>query len=257
MMSSPRGKFRPKGPKRSDWICVQSRLAFGTMRNCAFSLKPLLLKLSAGAAVFTSCMMTSGLASADIGEEGTFAIGFERLFGFYQTNAEIEDNDFGITRFSFLYTGAPRQTPYSRPRAGVDYFIIDNLSVGGGAGFYMWSDEDDDNNDDNDRSGTGFLFAPRVGYFFNAMDGFGIWPRGGFTFVSDRDENGNGDGDTSTASALSFQIPFIIVVADPVAINLELDLDMGLGGEIDRDNQPDLDQKYDEYGVHFGVVGFF
>jgi hypothetical protein len=202
-------------------------------------------------------MALSGQANAQLGGEGTFAIGVERLFGIARVNTDTAGNDSGVTRMSLLYDGPPGGNPYSRPRASLDYFVIDQLSLGGSLGLSTWSEDDDDDNDANDLSGSGFLLAPRVGYLFNVTDGFGIWPRGGLTFVRDRIEDDNGDGATDTATALSLQVPFIIVVADPLAINLELGFDLGLSGEIDRDAQPDIDQEHDEIGLQFGLVGFF
>lgn len=221
-----------------------------------FSIKQS-LKHCLAVCAFGAVLALPAQARAQDGAEGTLAFGVERLFGLSRTNTDTEGSDTGVTRLSLLYDGPPGGDPYSRPRLALDYFVIDQLSLGGSLGLSIWSGDDDDDSDANDPSGSGFLLAPRVGYFIEVGDGFALWPRGGLTFVRDRVENGDGDGATDTATALSLQLPFVITVADGLAVNLELGLDLGLGGEIDRDGQPDIDQEHDSFGLQFGLVGFF
>ena len=67
-------------------------------------------------------------------------------------------------------------SPYLLPRFGFDYFVIDNLSIGGSLGFGDFDPEGDGN------SRSGALIAFRVGYALEFSKVFGFWPRGGFTY---------------------------------------------------------------------------
>jgi hypothetical protein len=190
---------------------------------------------------------------ADPGAKGTLAIGVERVFGLVSTQTDLDGADFSTTRFSLLWAGPQVVSPYSRPRVGVDYFIIDQLSIGGGLGFYTWSQEDAD---DNDVDGSGFLFSPRVGYMIGINNRLSFWPRGGFTFTSDTVDAAAETQDT--ASALSVEAPLLISIAPGLAINVGLTLDLGLGGEreVEGVGNVSVDEEHNEFGIQVGMVGF-
>jgi len=56
-----------------------------------------------------------------------------------------------------------------------DYFIIDNLSIGGFIGFTFLNVHDSDT--------VQFSIGPRVGYYLAFTDLIGIWPRMGFSYA--------------------------------------------------------------------------
>jgi hypothetical protein len=199
----------------------------------------------------------SGTALADIAPQGTMVLGAERLFGIVGTGTDTDGVDSDSTRISLLWGGGPvspigpMAAPYDRSRIAFDYFIIDNLSLGGSLGFYSWSAsvEDDDTGD-----GGGFLLSPRVGYMVDITDMLGFWPRGGFTYVRDSVE----DPDVvATATALSVEAPLYILIGRTLAINVGLTIDLGLGGEIEQDAPlPDVDQEHNQFGIQVGLSGF-
>lgn len=210
---------------------------------------------SATLAIATFATTLSAEALADIGRQGTLHIGAERLFGVVGTGTETEGQpDSSDTTFSLLWIGSPLQHPYDRPRGAVDYFVIDNLSVGGSLGFYTWSASvDDDNGDDDAGDGNGFLLAPRVGYMIGINDMLGFWPRGGLTYVRDEVD----DFQTDTAIALSLEAPLVISIGRELALSIALTVDLGVGGEIERDPPlADQDQDHNQFGLQFSLDGF-
>lgn len=208
------------------------------------------ISLTAAAAALVVTTI-SGRSSADFGRQGTLVIGAERLFGIVGTDTDTDGADRDSTSVSFMWGGSPGERPYDRPRGSVDYFVIDNLSLGGSLGFYTWSSSVEDNNDDD---GSGFLLAPRVGYMVGLTDRLGFWPRGGFTYVRDAT-----DAAKHTAGALSLEAPLVIGLSGGVAITLSLTIDLGLAGEVDYDGPPpppDVDEEHSQVGLQVGLAGF-
>jgi len=206
-------------------------------------------KFVLSSAVLAVALSATTSAFADIAPEGTLHIGAERLFGIVRTDSDTEGFDSDSTSIGFMWGGYPYERPYDRPRAAVDYFIIDSLSLGGSLGFYTWSDDDDDGNDDD---GGGFLLHPRVGYMIDISDRLGFWPRGGITYVRD----GVDGGTKHRALALSAEAPLVIMLTREVAISIALTIDLGLDGEIDRNNAPDLDHEDNQIGIQVNLDAF-
>jgi hypothetical protein len=184
----------------------------------------------------------SGSALAAGGEfstKGTFAISADRLFGLYITHTDIDyhspvptplvHEELDSTEFGLLWQGATALTPYSVPRASVDYFVIDHLSLGGSLGVATTSASRTVANgpyraDAGDQ--TGFLFGPRVGFATMFGKVAGIWPRGGLTYYT---FSGNGALD-SDQLALTAEVMFVLSPAEGVAILVGPTLDFGLTG---------------------------
>jgi hypothetical protein len=206
----------------------------------------------AGATVLAAVttLTLTGTALADIAPQGTIALGAERLFGVVATGTDTEGTNTDVTTISFAWSGRPG--PYDRPRAAFDYFVIDNLSVGGSLGFYDWS-ASVEGNDAGD--GGGFLLSPRVGYMVDITDMLGFWPRGGFTYVRDT-YNNNGPDEVDTASALTLEAPLYILIGKELAINVGLTIDLGFDGQINRD-APGVDahQEHNQFGIQVGLAG--
>ena len=125
------------------------------------------------------CALAMGLAAVTLprtasaqafGNQGDLAFSAERLMGidFYDEEFSATVIGLGISRFAV--------SPYHLARLGVDYFVIDNLSVGGSIGFGLVDPEGARN------TTSGAMIAPRVGYALEFSKVFGFWPRGGFTY---------------------------------------------------------------------------
>ena len=102
--------------------------------------------------------------------QGTLAVSAER---FVSSNLQFYP---GGPDWHSQALGAPTGSAFGGPRLGVDYFVIDGLSLGATAasGFYV------PNNGD---SGGYLSLIPRVGYAFSLSNTIDFWPRLGLGFV--------------------------------------------------------------------------
>ena len=145
--------------------------------------------LSASLAV--ALLVAAGVAQAqgmgpDFGAQGQLAISGERLFGINYARASNTTHGQpssykSATVIGFGWNSDPSGSSFVQPRAGIDYFVVDRLSLGGALGLY------DAAGHDAQTSGTGFLLAPRVGYAVDLGRVASFWPRGGLTYYSHGD----------------------------------------------------------------------
>jgi hypothetical protein len=173
----------------------------------AFSL---LGALALGVAATT---MTRPAAAQAFGNQGDITFSAERLMGIYFYDEGNQNSETAI--------GIGFQLPdrvYTQPRLGVDYFVIDNLSIGAALGF---SDIDRD----HQRSYSGAIVAPRVGYALEFNKTFGFWPRGGFTY-----RTFGGDEEF----ALTLEAMFYAAPIEHFAITFGPLMDLGLAGTLDE-----------------------
>ncbi len=195
-------------------------------------------------------LLSTTEARADFGDKGDFTISAERLFGFYsidieadlpaggQLNRDVSSNGFGFQHPNGLFDYA---------RLGFDYFVIDSLSVGGNLGYFSYDpDTDDDDSDEQD----GLLFAPRVGYVVPFNSSWGIWPRGGFTYVS---HDGNA---VITQTALTVELPFYFMPSRAVGFSLAPVFDIGLAGDW-RVQGTEEDYAESMFGLTFSMFAAF
>jgi hypothetical protein len=185
----------------------------------------------------------AGIASAQpLPQKGGVAIALERGFGFTTTHTEIDgqDDDRDVTQFGLMWMRS--ETAFHQPRAAVDFFVTDGLSLGGALGFYSWGG-------DGDRSG--FLLYPRVGYAVGLGHSVTLWPRGGLSYYSEEEAGGN---PKYTQLAISAECQFLLWPTRSWAIMLGPTLDLGVSGEISGGpNDTDFSQR--SIGVTFGLLG--
>jgi hypothetical protein len=151
-------------------------------------------------------------------DQGSVTLSLERAFGLHWVGTDFDrgqNNHDDVVVFGFGWYRS--ETAYHNPRAGVDGFVIDHLSLGGTVGIYGWG---------ADRDRTGFIVSPRVGYGALLGKSVGIWPRGGLTFFSE--DNG---GPNYTQFAFSGECMFAFFPQSSWAVLLGPTLDLGLFGE--------------------------
>jgi hypothetical protein len=191
-------------------------------------------------------LTSTGAWAQEFGGSGTFAISAERVFGFFYEDHEWDNpgpgNDGSVEWTTFGFGWGEAHTPYTKPRFGVDYFVIDSLSIGGSVAFFH-SEFDDDGPGDDDSSG--FLLAPRVGYTIPFGQIAGFWPRGGMSYV-------NWDDPDFDELALNLEAMFWISPAEGLAFLVGPTLDFGITGEQD----PDTDIQNTVVGVSVGLMGW-
>lgn len=236
-------------------------------------------------AKFTACLVFSAVCVAapavqaqDFGKEGQIAISAERLFGIAHTSQtdEIGDGEFNQSHTSISLlttpfnstTGTLLPVGFSFPRIGGDYFVIDGLSLGGSLGVFTMSGEFEnevmgETVDGDTGSVNGFLLAPRVGYAFMFNDTFGIWPRGGITFLHAGREADNNDEASSSVWALTIEAPLVIAPLPHVAFTVGPTLDLGVTGSTEvnpaEPDEPTVDNDFNvwDLGLHAGMTVYF
>jgi len=152
--------------------------------------------------------MARPAAAQAFGNQGDIAFSAERLMGIYFYDEGGSATQIGL--------GMSPHVPskYSLPRLGIDYFVIDDLSIGGALGF-----SDFDPNRGNADSGA--LINLRVGYALEFSKVFGFWPRGGFTY-----RNFGGDEEF----ALTLEAMFYAAPVQHFAITFGPLMDLGIAG---------------------------
>lgn len=138
--------------------------------------------LSLGSCLAASAALLLGSRSAqaqDFGKAGNVSVAIERAFGFHFARRTTDPDgptpstsgSAGTVGFGWYQA----LTPIHTARGAFDVFVIDRLSLGGSLGAYA------------QQGGGGFLLSPRVGYSIPLGKMFTFWPRGGVTFVKQRD----------------------------------------------------------------------
>jgi len=192
--------------------------------------------------VCTVCGSAAAQVAPGFGAQGQLAISAERLFGVEYAKASFDPpgaapgyyHSSTIIGFGWSYQG--NASSFIQPRVGIDYFVVNRLSLGGAIGLYSGAGHDPQVGD------TGFLFAPRVGYAVDLGDVATFWPRGGLTYYSHGDWHNLGI--TGEANFALFPRPNWAFLIQP-------HFDVGpFGGAPNNDSYTEL-----AIGVSFGIMG--
>jgi hypothetical protein len=197
-------------------------------------------------------------------------LGVERVFGFTTSTltdeGDVVTNTTSLTGFSLGNTGRNTLAGYSVPRVNVDYILPMGLSFGGAFGLSTVGFRSENKTGQvtvtNEATLTGFLFAPRVGYMIGLNEQFGIWPRGGFSYIyaSTTDEDADNDnGDTSTGyGALTLEVPFVFAPTKSFGFVATPALDLGVAGSRETGGEEyDGDLSLTEFGITLGLFVAF
>jgi hypothetical protein len=149
-------------------------------------------------------------AEAQSVTENTRAVGPAEVFGAAGQIAISSDAALTVQRRTI--SGVDGGTTSIQLAPAADYFVINNLSVGGFIGFdYVTSG-------DNDSSR--FSLGPRVGYNVPFSDLVSVWPKLGFSFAHTSSTVSTTTGNTtvsSTSSADAFALNiFVPIMFHPV-----------------------------------------
>jgi len=187
-------------------------------------------------------------SSAQAAPPGTWSLAVERVFGFRRATTKTEVNgqtDSTTSTSISLFSNFSAQDGYPSARVALDYIFPSGVSLGGALAFQSVN-PDEDQDDDNQ---TAWLLAPRVGYFASVTSSFGIWPRGGLTYVT---TDLGGDNDQS-ATAITVEVPLVFALEGrSVGLSLMPYVDLGVGGGTDE-----VDQTITELGLQLGLNLFF
>jgi hypothetical protein len=179
---------------------------------------------------------------------GSWSLAVERVFGFRRATTKTEVNgqtDSTTSSSISLFSNFVAQDGYPSARVALDYLFSSGVSLGGALAFQSVNPDDDQDND----SQKAWLLAPRVGYFASVTSSFGVWPRGGLTYVT-TDLGGNND---QSATAITVEVPLVFLLGGrSVGLSVLPYVDLGVGGGTDE-----VDQTITELGLQFGLNIFF
>ena len=186
--------------------------------------------VAVSAALVVGAISASASAQTDLspfGVKGTFAIDAQGGTTLFAPGGAA--TSVGMTPFlgwSFRHQTEPadpaRNTQTTKENAfylnpGVDYFIIDNLSIGGEVLFALTgtSITTHPRNGGGDvsadgPSGTYFGLMPRVGYNIPLSSLFSIWPRGGIGLQTASFSGGGTPDSSETVWFMFADVPFLL-----------------------------------------------
>jgi hypothetical protein len=163
-----------------------------------------------------------------------FGVEYARASHDAQGGNPSEYSSSTIIGFGWSYQG--NQSSFIQARAGIDYFVVNNLSLGTALGLYSGAGHRAIVGD------SGFLFAPRVGYTIDLGSVASFWPRGGITYYSHGDWHNVGI--TGEANFALFPRPNWAFLIQP-------HFDVGpFGGGPGNDSYTEL-----ALGVSLGIMG--
>lgn len=256
--------------------------------------KVVLFGVIAAAMATVSGASAAGAAGAEMNgmaEKGHLYISADRVFGLTWSSLSIEQSrtignttvtttdKYSATTVGLLWNnatmgnGAP--VVYLIPRVGIDFTVIDGLTIGGNLGYTHTSGSRENNNGNvtttiDQGTLSGFLFAPRVGYVLPLGNVVGLWLRGGVTYYnvgSSSPPNNNGtDIDTVTLSGLALNLDpqFVITPVEHFFFTAGLAVDLPMTGSYENKNvngsvttTTTIDHyKFTNIGLTFGLGGY-
>jgi hypothetical protein len=224
------------------------------------------------------------LADSGFGQNGQMVLSAERLFGLTFTKVSDEDGGGNGTqtesRTNVALFWPPLSvvtSPYQIPHLAFDFVVSSGISVGGSIGFVSSTGtskaEPANGGVSVERDSptiTILAFAPRVGYALPLTQQFSFWPRAGITYYSIKSEStGAGMNPTTTKNTTSglgvnLEPMFVFSPIPNFGISAGPVLDLPLSGtqSVERTpatmpNPADDKVKYTNYGIVFGLLGYF
>lgn len=209
----------------------------------------------------------------DFGARGQFIISADRLSPLLSYSRVKVDQGGGdstttsTTSMSFFWAGDV-QDFYDIPRAGLDYVIAPNLTLGGTLFFTLpmsSTREDTQNGTTTSRDAAktnAFGLGDRIGYLVPLSPRITFWPRGGpsYTRIGVTNAVGGNGNTTSTADsqiALNLEPLFVISLTTHLGISLGPVFDVPLSGthhEEVTDRGMTVSQDTSESQLHFGIT---
>jgi hypothetical protein len=178
--------------------------------------------LASTAAATAIALASPALAQDTFATKGDFAFAADRLTGIYL----FDQGNYESTVFGLLQTPTGVNS-LQMTRVGFDWFPIARLSIGGSLSY--WSTKSDLDGDGPSPSVTvkELMIAPRVGYAIPITRAFGFWPRGGITYLNNKQGGANSTGEW----AFTFEAQFYASPASHFAFIFGPVLDLGFAGD--------------------------
>jgi len=145
----------------------------------------------------------------------------------------------------------------SVPRLALDYFVADNLSIGGFLGYASLSaDHQEGDGKAEDSLSTSLLFiGARGGYNLPLGQSLGVWLQGGLSYVSG--SSGEGDTEVSLSEVMvNATASLVIPATQEFGFTAGAVFDGSLTGTVSSDGGDDVDAGELGFGVTAGLVGW-
>jgi hypothetical protein len=185
--------------------------------------------------VVLGALSSSTTALADDLEQGTWALGVERLYGITYTSETVKAPGGDVKTSALNYSlfsnpASSQRTVYSSPRLVADYLITDSWSAGLGAGIVGGSTSTKSDAGEQDGPGVlGVVVAPRAGYLLAQNSWFAFWPKAGFTFTTASAKTDNAQA-SQYRGALSVEASMLLLPGEHVLLSFTPTFDWGLLG---------------------------
>ncbi len=193
---------------------------------------------------FAGTLFVALSANAQSVTENTRVTGPAEIFGGAGQIAISSDAALTVQRRTISGVEGGTSTIQLAPAA--DYFVINNLSVGGFVGFdYVTSG-------DNDSSR--FAIGPRVGYNIPFSDLVSIWPKAGFSFAHTSSTVSGPGPNNSTVSVTNTADAFALNLFAPIMFHPVQHFFAGFGPFLDADLSGD--QRATVFGGKLTIGGW-
>jgi len=228
-----------------------------------------------GISLFATAAIAQEATTSTFGKQFVFVLSAERLLGLSFTNdkeenfAGTEETKRTTTEFGFSSKPGSRN-PYFLPQLGLDFFVIDHLSVGLGLTYWHISGDEKISPPPTDGPASRqlddtnlFRITPRVGFGMMFTNIVGLWARGGLSYYNRHSEAENGDENSENGAAVTVEGLLMLSPFNHVAFGVGPAVDFGISGE-EEDNPSDpneptstADRKRNQYGLMSGLSIWF
>jgi hypothetical protein len=184
--------------------------------------------------------------AAPFGAQGQVTFAAERLFGFHWVHNSYEEPNNNHHSSSGTSVGIgwnfAQAMQFNQARLGIDFFVAQDISLGGALGFFSANSHGDGTGVTVD----GFIVSPRVGFNVPLSQSIVFWPKVGLTFLSVGDNRVFG---------LSGEANFVFFPRPSWGFIVAPTLDLAPFGSADRNNAPSADLSSYSFGVSAGILG--
>jgi hypothetical protein len=183
------------------------------------------IRMTSALAAIGGILFLAQSANAQSVTENTSATGPAEVFGAAGQLAISSDAALAVQRRTL--SGVEGGTSHVQLAPAADYFVINNLSVGGFIGFdYVTSGENDSSR---------FSLGPRVGYNIPFSDLVSIWPKVGFSFAHTSNTVSSPGPNNSTVSVTNTANAFALNLFAPIMFHPVRHFFAGFGPFLDTD----------------------
>jgi len=183
----------------------------------------------AGLAVASLFVAASAMADGDsLGAQGQIAISSDLQLSFTSSKDKPPQGDAGDATTTIVVQPA------------LDYFVMDNLSIGGWVGYASSSQGDAKN--------SAFGLGPRVGYSIPITETIAFWPKLGVGYYSVSMDSGQPDSSSVSGNKMTLE------VFAPVAISPAPHFFIGIGPAFQTDLSSKVEGNDANKNTTFGVV---